>query len=215
MKKASMFIGRFASCLGLVFLAVGFLRAAAPEAKPVASASAGTHVDYVLKPGDQIAVRVLDQPALTEQMSPLLIAQDYTIKLPYLNEPLNLQGKTLREAEQLITDRYKPDYLKNPTIRVIVVQHFARTVNVMGKVAGPRAVPIPPDKPLKLMDAIIQSGGFTPIADPKKVKLLRTNADGTKAEFMINTTKPMQDPQGNPDWPLQPEDIIDVQEIWI
>lgn len=191
----------------------GYVRAAEPASKPTVSASAGTYGDYVLQPGDKIAVQVYDQPALNDMMKGLIIAQDYTIMLPHLSEPLNLSGKTLRQAEQAITDRYKPDYLKNPSIKVAVVEHVSRTVKVMGAVLNQKVVPIDPDKGLKLMEAIVQAGGFNNVAKKTNVRLERTNPDGTKSKYTIDTTKPMKDPQGNNDWPLQPDDIVDVQEI--
>jgi len=200
-------------CVTLLFVVL-LAQGATPETKPAASTVAGVgHVDYILQPGDKIDVRVQDQPALTDSMKGIIISQDYTVVLPYLEKPVDLTGATLRDAERLITARYKPDYLKNPTITVRVVEYVSRTVNVMGMVNNVRVVAIDPNKGLTLMDAITQAGGFNGKAKTRDVQVMRTNADGTKQMIPIDATELIKNPQSKKNIQLQPDDIINVPEI--
>ncbi len=169
--------------------------------------------DYVVRPGDVIAISILNEDKLNGQMSALKIAKDNTVTLPLLEEPLNLSGKTVREIQQMVIDRYKPDYLKNPFVNVRVVETALRTVNVTGQVNHPSQIPIPPERGLKLWDAITQAGGLTRIARPSRVSLTRTNADGKKETFIIDAEEINKHPDGKNDWPLQPDDFIDIPEI--
>ena len=189
-------------------------RGAAPQAiSPPPPVGGAGHVDYVLQPGDKISVQVLDQPTLNDSMKAKIISQDYTVDLPYLEKPIDLTGATVRQAERLITERYKPDYLKNPTITVAVVEYVSRTVNVTGAVTSQRVVPIDPNKGLKLMDAITQAGGFNSVAKRSNVQVTRTHADGSKELIIIDATTLIKDPKN--DLQLQPGDIIFVKEIII
>ncbi len=208
------FPSRFTLCFGLVAIAP-LAQAAAPAVKPAAATEAAPLPDYVLQRGDTIMVQILGEDKLNEQMKAIKITQDYTIQIPMIDEPLNLAGKTLRQAEQIIHDRYVPHYLKHPSIRVSVADYVLRTVNVMGAVNTPKIINIDPYRGLKLMDAITQAGGYTPKAQPSRVKLTRTNADGTKQVIPIDAAKLIRDANGKNDWPLQPDDIIYVEEIVI
>jgi polysaccharide export outer membrane protein len=179
---------------------------AAPEPSPASSAPVND--DYLLQPQDLIRVQVFQEPDLLREVR---ISQEGTINLPLI-EQVNLRDKTLRQAEQLIRDLYDRDFLVNPQITLVVVEYAKRTVNVLGNVNSPGAVPFPQEQRLDLVDAITRAGGFNRLADRKHVKLTRASDDGKRETFDINADQLMNKGTSDERWPLQVGDTIYVPE---
>jgi polysaccharide export outer membrane protein len=193
---------------------------ASASVKAVAAPSSSSYApapDYVLQPGDTIAVRILNEASLNDQMKAIKISQDYSVSLPVLEKPVSLSNMTMRQVENLIHDLYSPDYIKNPSVTVTIVEVVRRTVNVHGEVKAPSLVPIPTDRPLTLIDAITLCGGFTNLARSNKVKLTRTFSNGQKETHEINADDLNKGGQSKDDWvlSLQPNDEIFVPQIII
>jgi polysaccharide export outer membrane protein len=90
-----------------------------------------------------------------------------------------------------------------------VVVPVADVVYVQGEVKTPGAIKFTKD--LTMVKVIAQAGGFTPLAAPKKVTLLR--GDGVKKESIrVNVSDLMSDPETARDLPLKPNDIIIVPQ---
>ena len=88
-----------------------------------------------------------------------------------------------------------------------VVIPIAEIVFVQGEVKTPGAVKFTKD--LTLVKAITQAGGFTPLAAPKRVSVVR--GDGPKKETLkVNVDAMLRDSAA--DLPLQPSDIIIVPQ---
>ncbi|MFA6959320.1 MAG: polysaccharide biosynthesis/export family protein [Opitutaceae bacterium] len=177
---------------------------AAEESKLLPAASA---VDYVLQPSDLLSVQVFQEENLKRDVR---VSQEYSITLPLIGK-VDLRGKTLRQAEDLIRDLYDRDYLVNPQVNVVVVEYAKRTVNVIGQVNQPGAVLFPEEKGLTMLDAISRAGGFTRLANRNQVKLTRTSADGRSETYIINVDDLIKGSSSN-SWPLLVNDIIFVPE---
>jgi polysaccharide biosynthesis/export protein len=163
--------------------------------------------DYVLQPYDIIRVVVFQEPDLGREVR---LSPDTTLTLPLIRT-VSLQGKTVREAQEIIRDLYDRDYLVNPQINITVLEYARVSVNVLGAVNTPGSVVIPPDQGLKLLDAIAHAGGFNRLADRKHIKLSRTDAEGKTATFVINADNIIQSTSLD-QWPLQKADVIYVPE---
>ena len=164
--------------------------------------------DYLLQPQDLLRMQVFQEPDMLREVR---ISQEGTINLPLINE-VDLRNKTLRQAEQIIRDRYDRDYLVNPQITLIVVEYAKRTVNVLGNVNTPGAIPFPQEGRLNLIDAITRAGGFNRLADRKRVRLTRT-AGGKTETLEINTDQLMSNKGVSADkWDLKVGDTIYVPE---
>jgi len=179
----------------------------AADSLQVAPVGASTQADYVLQPFDLIQVVVFQEPDLERQVR---LSQESTITLPLIGA-VNLSAKTVREAQNLIRDLYDRDYLVNPQINITVTEYSKVTVNVIGSVDKPGTVVIPPDRPLNLIDAITQAGGFTRLADRKRVKITRLGEDGKTTTAVINADEIIQS-QSVDQWVLQKGDVIFVPE---
>jgi polysaccharide export outer membrane protein len=176
--------------------------AEAPPAPPAAEAT-----DYVLQPSDLIRVLIFQQPDLERQVR---ITQEYTITLPLIGT-IDLRGRTVRQAEEIIRSLYDKDYLVNPQVNLTVLEYTQRTVQVVGAVNQPGAVVFPPEQKMGLIEAIARAGGQSRIADLKRVRLTRTNADG-KAENQIINVDDMMKGNSNEQYLLLKGDVIFVPE---
>jgi polysaccharide export outer membrane protein len=197
---------RFLTLLRLLPLA-GFALLAL-RAQPPAPAPAEPSGDYRLQPQDLLRMQVFQEPDLLREVR---ISQEGSINLPLI-EQVDLRNKTLRQAEQIIRERYDRDFLVNPQITLVVVEYAKRTVNVLGNVNLPGAVSFPHEGKLNLIDAITRAGGFNRLADRKRVKLTRTSSDGTTETFEINADQLMNKGASAEKWVLQVGDTVYVSE---
>jgi len=172
--------------------------------KPLPAAAA---MDYILQPSDLLSVQVFQEENLTRAVR---VSQEYSITLPLIGK-VDLKGKSLRQAEDLIRELYDRDYLVNPQVNVVVTDYSKRSVNVIGQVNQPGAVLFPQEQGLTMLDAISRAGGFTRLANRKQVKLTRTNPDGKTETYIINADDLIKGSSSNT-WPLLANDIVFVPE---
>jgi len=175
---------------------------------PPPSVSGSARPEYVLQPLDLIKMEVFQEPDMERQVR---LSQDSTVTLPLINT-IDLKGKTLQEAQELIRQLYDRDYLVNPQINLTVLEYAKHDVKVLGSVDKAGAVEIPSDKPLKLLDAIALAGGFTRLADRRHVTLTRTNEDGKPVTSEINADDILQSKNSTDNLPLKEGDVIYVPE---
>lgn len=184
-----------------LLLVAGLVSAAEPQKKDVAS------VDYVLQPLDLIRILVFQEPDLERQVR---ISQEYTVNLPLIGQ-IDLSGKSVRQAEELIRSLYDRDYLRNPQITITVIEYTPRTVQVLGAVNQPGSIAFTPEQQMGLVEAIARAGGQARIADLKRVRLSRPKPDGTTETVTVNVDDIMKG-NNNDRWLLQKGDVIFVPE---
>jgi polysaccharide export outer membrane protein len=186
---------------------VGSIWAAEPAPKPATTVGEKHTVDYVLQPGDLLRVEVFQEDDLTKEVR---ISQEYTINLPLIGT-LSLRGKTLRQTMELVRRLYDKDYLMNPQVNISVKEYTKRTVDVQGQVGRPGTVEFPPEEGLTLYQAITRAGGFTRLADRKRVLLTRKALEGASETITVNVNDIIE---GNTkeEWPLQKDDSVFVPE---
>jgi polysaccharide export outer membrane protein len=89
---------------------------------------------------------------------------------------------------------------------MVARNQFANTsVTMLGEVNRKGAITFPLDGRLDIMNAIARAGGFSKIANPKKVKITRNGKD-----YTVNTRELDKRPGGTV-W-LWPDDIVTVEE---
>lgn len=201
MTSRSKLLGPIVLLLGLLCLCV---RAEQPNSAPAENPAA---TDYVLQPSDLIRVMVFQEPDLLRDVR---ITQEHTITLPLLGT-IEVRNKTVRQTEVIIADLYDKDYLVNPQISLTVLEYNQRTVKVLGAVNSPGAIVFPPEQKMGLLEAIARAGGFSRIADRKRVRLSRTLADGKTENYTINTDEMIQGASAA-QWLLTKDDVIFVAE---
>jgi len=139
------------------------------------------------------------------------LSRDCQITLPLIGT-VDLKGKSIEQAQDLIRRLYDRDYLVNPQINLLVLEFAKHDVKVLGQVDKAGAVEIPTDKPLKLLDAIALTGGFTRLADRKHITLTRQGADGRTITSEINADDILQSRNSSDEWILKEGDVIFVPE---
>ncbi|WP_404420287.1 polysaccharide biosynthesis/export family protein [Nibricoccus sp. IMCC34717] len=162
---------------------------------------------YRLQPMDLLRVQVFQELDLDRDVR---VSRNYTVTLPLIGS-VDLRGKSILEAEKLVTALYRRDYLVNPQVNVTVIEYSPRSVNVLGAVNAPGQVVIPPETTLSLLDAISRSGGFSRLANRTRVVVTRTETDGTSANYVVNADDLMVG-NSNERWTLQPSDVVFVPE---
>jgi polysaccharide export outer membrane protein len=185
-------------CALAAFLSSGSL--CADEGNPV-------RMDYLLQPSDLLRVQIFQEDDLMREVR---VSQEYTVTLPLIGT-IDLRGKSLLQAQETIRNLYDRDYLVNPQVNVMVLAYAKRTVNVLGAVNSSGAVEFPEEEGLTLLDAITRAGGFNRLADRRRVKLTRTNAEGATENYIINADDIMQG-TSQESWPLQRDEVIFVPE---
>ncbi len=173
----------------------------------VAEEKSSVPVDYVLQPLDLIRILVFQEPDLERQVR---ISQEYTVNLPLIGQ-ISLEGKSVRQAEELIGQLYDKDFLRNPQITITVIEYTPRTVQVLGAVNQPGSIAFTPEQQMGLVEAIARAGGQARIADLKRVRLSRPGPDGTTETVTINVDDIMKG-TSNDRWLLQKGDVIFVPE---
>ena len=169
-------------------LTAGFASAAfAQDNQAVASGQ------YVLATGDQIYIQVFDEPDLTIRT---MISESGAINFSYLGT-IQVAGQTPSQLTDLITEKLRDGYLKNPSVNITVEKY--RSFFVDGEVRRPGSYGYEPG--LTLAKAVSLAGGLTDRASRKKIMLTR-EIDGEKKSF--DRIKMSQS--------IEPGDVITVRE---
>ena len=135
------------------------------------------------------------------------VSSDGYITFPFLGK-VKVGGLTVSEVEQKLRDLLGRDYFVNPQVSVFVEEYS--TVSILGEVEKPGVYPIQGN--LTVVELISMAGGFTKIAAPKKVKVIRTLPDGTKKVMRVNVYDIMKRGEKEKDILLKPGDVVIVPE---
>lgn len=163
--------------------------------------------DYMLQPSDLLRVLVFQEPDLQREVR---ITQEGSVSLPLIGT-IELQGKSVHQAEDIIRQLYDRDYLVNPQISITVLEYAQRTAQVLGAVNSPGAIVFPPEQKMGLLEAIARAGGFSRLAERRRVRLTRTLPDGKTDNYTINADDLVQGNSSEP-WLLVKGDVIYVPE---
>ncbi len=188
--------------LGAVLLFVVFGGACGPEPLPTLppTVSAGKQE---LGPGDIIEIRVTDQDELTGEYE---VGESGSIRFPWI-EDVEVAGRSKGEIAEIIETKLADGWLRQPQVSVRVMTRQNREVSVLGQVNEPGSYPF--KERLTLVQAISLAGGLNPLAQAKKVKLIR-DSDGARQTYEVNVRQILESKRE--DLPLQPGDVVFVPE---
>src|SRR6266704_1573923 len=194
----------------VVFLSAGLL-AAGPlgalageqtaDAPPLAEPQT-----YILSPNDVVQVKVYQEDDLETKMR---IGKDGTTSFPLIGV-INLGGKTVAQAADLIRARLADGYLVNPQVTVTVLEYAKRRFTVLGQVQKPGSYEIPNEESVSLLEAIAIAGGYTRLANRANVIVTRSVA-GRKTALSLDVNHATNDPN-TPAFVIHPDDIITISE---
>lgn len=198
----------------LLVLVVGACSSAPPfDARAVAQEwAAYMQRDYVLRPGDQISVRVEGVDPSAEAVKDksndqvLVVSPTGTIDLRMLPTPLQVAGKSVGSTRTLILEAFKGRFT-TPQVSVVLLQAATQSVYVCGEVQQPGAIPYVPG--LTMVQAIASAGSFHYTVKHSDVRVLRIAPDGSQRTFRVNMDAVLRDEW--PDFLLLPGDVVYAQ----
>lgn len=169
---------------------------------PKPAAPSADQPEYRLGPEDVIEVFVYKEPDLSTTVT---VRPDGRISLPLAGE-LEATGKTATQLQQEIADGLKR-YVSGPVVNVMVKQINSLKVSVLGEVRKPDVYRI--KNRVTVLDAIAMAGGFTDLARPNRVVVLRNTPSGQQ-RIKINVNQVVADNSSHPFY-LEPMDTVYVE----
>lgn len=187
--------------LGLAFTAM-LLNSLSVLAEENANKKITPPENYRIGVGDLLEVEVYDEPDLTKEVR---VLTDGYISFPLI-QSVQTEGLTVPELEAKIAKLLGERYLVNPQVTVFV-KEFSR-IYVMGEVKMPGSFPIYGN--MTLFQAITLAGGFTEVANPSKVKVIRIQ-NGKEVSFTADLDRLIKKGDTSEDKELQANDRVIVQ----
>ena len=133
------------------------------------------------------------------------VRPDGRISLPLAGE-LDANGKAAAELQQEIAERLKR-YISGPVVNVMVKQINSLKISVLGEVRKPDVYRI--KNRVTVLDAIAMAGGFTDLARPNRVVVLRNTPAGQQ-RIKVNVNQAVDD-NSTPPLYLEPADTVFVE----
>lgn len=187
-----------------MLLAVGAITGcdSMPPARPVPAEACRSRPAGTLAPGDEIRVVFSGAPELNTQQK---IQPNGKVSLPTLGE-VTAAGRTVTNLQGQLTALYQPR-LQDSTVTVSLMGTTAG-VYVAGAVLRPGKIPL--DRPLTVLEAVMEAGGFSPIANPRRVIVVRTQG-GRSRNYVLDLYQALHGTESIPFY-VRPYDVIYVKE---
>lgn len=157
--------------------------------------------NYHIGIGDLLQIEVYDEEDLTKEVR---VLTDGSISFPLLGSVM-AANRTVGQLQADIVRRLGEKFLVNPQVTVFV-KEFSR-VFVFGEVRNPDSFPL--TGTMTVFEAITLAGGFTEVANPSKVKVIRTE-NGMKRIFELDISKVTKDGDLSQDIELRANDRVIV-----
>jgi len=194
----------------VVFLSAGLLAAgplgALAGEQTAAAPPLAEPQTYVLSPNDVVQVKIYQEDDLETKMR---IGKDGTTSFPLIGV-INLGGKTVAQAADLIRARLADGYLVNPQVTVSVLEYAKRRFTVLGQVQKPGTYEIPNEESMTFLQAVAMAGGYTRLANRGSVTVTRM-VGGKKTNFNLDLKSATSDLNTQP-FEILPDDTITVAE---
>jgi protein involved in polysaccharide export with SLBB domain len=177
----------------------------APMSPFISTSKAGTDGNnYQLMPNDMVDFQVAGEPDLTVRTR---IDGKGNIILPLVGA-VNVGGKNVSDATQIITSRLKDGYLGCPQVTLTITNYGRRFFTVLGQVTRPGAYDLQGLSHISLLEAIGTAGGYTKTANSSSISIKKK--DGKT--IIVNATKLAKGATGTTGDTVEPGDIIIVPE---
>jgi polysaccharide export outer membrane protein len=135
---------------------------------------------YRLGPADEISIRIKGQPDYSYEK--VKISPTGTIYHMLLGE-VSVGGLTIAQVTERLTNDLS-EYLKNPQVSVQLIEAVSAKIAVLGDVMRPDVYVMA--RPMKVLDAISQAGGFAETGSKSDVQVNRQMADGSRKVMKVN-----------------------------
>ncbi len=150
---------------------------------------------YAMAPLDTIHITTHDGG-----VNEVIIQQDGSIELPSGSKRVG--GMSLTEFRQLVSRSYPG------ASNIEIIEFRPNRITVLGEVFHQIHTELT-DGPMRVMDAIAAANGFTPLANKRRVRLVRQNA-GKIEVYQLDLREMMRGEHLEQNILLQPGDVITV-----
>jgi polysaccharide export outer membrane protein len=171
-------------------------------------------IAYRIAPSDKLSISIIGESDLNAGNK--RVDASGNINLALVND-VRVAGLTVTEAQAAVENAYKDGrILRNPQVSINIEEYSPREVSISGMIKIPGKYPLPPETVLTLKDLVLRAGGFTDTANGSKVRVIRTNANGTTKIFIkdIDSVIRAKDTKNSADgaFVLEPGDLVYVTE---
>jgi polysaccharide export outer membrane protein len=162
--------------------------------------------DYKILPTDMLEIIVFQESDLKTTGR---VSNEGTIIFPLIGV-IRVGGMTTQQAAQAIKTHLGHGYLIDPQVSVTVTEFSKRRFTVLGEVQKPGSYDMPDQQVVTLLQAIGMAGGYTRIANPSSVVVMRKN-DGEDQTLHLNARQ-MATGHKNSGFTVLPGDVITVAQ---
>jgi protein involved in polysaccharide export with SLBB domain len=155
-------------------------------------ATAQAKNNYTMGAGDEVRVTVFGHEDLSGKFQ---VDGSGVISLPLIGN-IAVGGITVRDAEAVIANKLKPDYLKNPRVNVEVLNY--RPFYIIGEVKKPGSYPFV--NGMTVINAVALGGGYTYRARENNIFITRAKDQSKVKQKATHDTL------------VLPGDVIEVPE---
>lgn len=155
-----------------------------------------------LSEGDEIKVTF---PSASELNLSSKIQRNGKVNLPLVGD-VSAAGKSITSFQSQLVSLYS-SHLTDPQV-FVSMEKPAASVYVSGEVRAPGKVAL--DRPMTVLEAVMESGGFSKLANPKKVLVMR-NENGKQRRYVLNLKEVMMNDQSQAFY-VRPYDVIYVDQ---
>jgi len=165
-------------------------------------------LDYRINPKDILEIEVYPDKELSREVT---VSRTGTVSFPLLGE-IQVQGLSISALERKLKVLLEKDYLVNPQVYVRVKRYHEVSVSILGEVNRPGTYELESQEgETTLLEAIAKAGGFSALANIKKIKIIRTEA-GQRKVYQVNVEDVIKGKKR--DVPLKANDIVVIQQSW-
>ncbi len=177
-----------------------------PPSAPPTQQQSDAQASYLIGPGDVLQVFVWREQGLSTTIP---VRPDGKITTP-LVEDMVAVGKTpsqlARDVEKVLAK-----YIKSPQVNILVSQPLSTfsQVQVIGQVTKPQSIPY--REGMKVLDALLASGGLAPYAAGNRAKLIRKQS-GKQQELKLKLADLLDKGDLRQNLELKPGDVLVVPQ---
>lgn len=179
--------------------------AVAPPAGTLPAQTVGPN--YIVGPGDSLQIFVWRNPELSTTVP---VRPDGKITTPLVQDMVAV-GKTPSELAKDI-EVVLAEYIRSPQVNVIVaipVSAFSQ-VKVIGQVTNPQSLPYRDG--MRVLDAVLASGGLAEFAAGNRAKIVRKQQDGKTTELKVRVADLINKGDMRHNLSLLPGDVLVIPE---
>jgi protein involved in polysaccharide export with SLBB domain len=164
--------------------------------------------------GDRLSYRVVQEKRAP---IPLYVTDSGEVEVPLIGR-VRANGRTCKDLAEAIRPMLQKEYFIHATVIIGLDSASVKsrgTVYVSGQVRTQGPIEMPAEDRLTVSKAILKAGGFAEFSDMRKVKLVRTKADGKVETTIVDVDAILTKGQIEKDPVLQADDRIIVPRKFI